>query len=141
MEQFLVLLATSLGFVDLEVSTPQQDFAVNVSDSEEEREKGLMGVESLESDEGMLFVFENESKRSFWMYNTSVPLDIVFLDSDLKVLNVEAADPEPSVPREKLERYSSDDGAQYVLEIRQGLADSSGIKKGERLGLELRPGF
>lgn len=120
---------TSVGEVTLEVA-----------DTPEERRVGLMGRESLARDRGMAFVYRDEAPRSFWMKNTLVPLDMVFLDSDLRVLNVETAEPRPNVSDAALERYRSDGAARYVLELNAGFAEEHGIGAGDTLDLcEVEP--
>jgi len=75
--------------------------------------------------EGMLFVFKNEGFHSFWLKNTLIPLDIVFLDKNKKVVNItENAQPCPS---DKCPSYRNQNPAKYVLEIRGGLADKIGL--------------
>lgn len=99
--------------------------------SEEERARGLMFRETLRSDQGMLFVFEKEGLHSFWMKNTRISLDILWLDNSKKVVHIEAgvppcwADPCPS--------YGPRTPARYVLELMAGGAASFGIKLNDRL--------
>ncbi|KYK30585.1 MAG: hypothetical protein AYK23_00920 [Candidatus Proteinoplasmatales archaeon SG8-5] len=106
------------------------EFQCELADTPAERAEGLMYVESMPQDEGMLFVFDNPLQVSFWMKNTLIPLDMIFIDSNGVVVNVEEADPEPGVPDAQLTRYSSDGPILYVLEINQGLAASYGIESG-----------
>ena len=76
-------------------------------------------------DQGMWFVFPGERKRQFWMKNTLIPLDIIFINSKLKVINViHRAQPETLTPRR------SKAPAQYVLELVGGQAKRRGIKPG-----------
>ncbi|MFP4229504.1 MAG: DUF192 domain-containing protein, partial [Candidatus Nanohaloarchaea archaeon] len=103
--------------------------------------RGLMNRENLSENSGMLFIYEDEDDRSFWMKNTSIPLDIVFMNSSMHITNIEKADPEPNTPDEDLASYESEEPAQYVLEINQNKSEEIGLEKGEKmgLGLELRP--
>jgi uncharacterized membrane protein (UPF0127 family) len=103
---------------------------LEVADEVRERERGLMGRESLPAGRGMLFEFPDEAPRSFWMKDTYVPLDIVFLDADGVVLNVESADPEPGVADDDLRRYRSDGPAQHVVEVERGFAAANGVEPG-----------
>lgn len=99
--------------------------------SDEERARGLMFRKKILSDQGMLFVFEREDVHSFWMKNTLVALDMLWLDSEKRVVYIAAdvppctADPCPS--------YGPDRPARYVLELASGRAAASGIKVGDRL--------
>lgn len=101
--------------------------SVEIADTPEERQQGLMGRTDLPENHGMLFVYEDERPRVFWMKQTEIPLDIIFLDAQKRVINVEQADPEPGVPPEQLERYTSDRPAQYVIELEQGFSEQHGI--------------
>jgi uncharacterized membrane protein (UPF0127 family) len=110
-------------------------FNVEIANSSEERARGLMFREELGENEGMLFVYEEEADRSFWMKNTLIPLDIIFLDSNFEVINIEAAAPEPNTSDGNLQRYRSDRPAQYVLEINQNRSEEIGLEKGSELSL------
>ena len=109
--------------------------SVEVADNKTERRRGLMFRESLCENCGMLFVYENADERAFWMKNTLIPLDIIFISEDEKVLNVETAYPEPNKSDSDLTRYRSDDEANYVLEVNAGFAEEKGIEKGTEVRL------
>ncbi len=95
------------------------------------RELGLMYRKQLADDQGMLFVFPVEKRLSFWMKNTYLPLDIIFIDRNLKVVSISAnAIPMTETPRE------STGPAQYVLEVKAGLADRWGLKPGVSMVIE-----
>ncbi len=102
--------------------------AVEVAETPSERARGLMGRESLPDDTGMLFVYEEADDRSFWMLNTKVPLDMVFVDGDRRVVNVEHAS-----PGFQGERYRSDGPARFVVEAERGYANETGISAGDEL--------
>ena len=110
-------------------------FEVEIADSSEERARGLMNREFLGENSGMLFVYEEKNDRSFWMKNTFIPLDIIFLDSNFEVINIEKADPEPNTSDDNLQRYKSDRPAQYVLEINQNRSEEIGLEKGSKMSL------
>jgi len=98
--------------------------------SPEDQAQGLMFRSFLDDNEGMFFVFPHEQNLSFWMKNTLIPLDIIFIDSSGKILNIEEA-----VPCEKdpCEKYSSTAPAQYVLEVNKGYSKEKEIKPGDYL--------
>lgn len=82
----------------------------------------------------MLFVMPREETQRFWMKNTLIPLDMVFLDSQRRVVNIEKAyPPEPGTPDSKLERYRSEEPAKYVVELEMNRTEELGIGKGDRL--------
>ena len=105
-----------------------QTIDVEFAKNEMERSLGLMYRSSMDEHQGMWFIFPEEAPRSFYMRNTEISLDIIYLDKDKKVVsiakNARRYD-ETSLPSEK--------PAMYVLEINGGLADKWGIDKGDRV--------
>jgi hypothetical protein len=102
---------------------------LEIADNDSERAQGLMYRESLASDHGMVFVYDRPQPLSFWMKNTLVPLDMVFVAANGTVLNVEHAD----VPAENSTdygSYTSDGPAQYVVEVNRGFANRTGVGPG-----------
>ncbi|MDY6769956.1 MAG: DUF192 domain-containing protein [Candidatus Nanohaloarchaea archaeon] len=124
-----VLAGMLAGAETAVVGTPTGDITVAVADTPAERRDGLMHRSSVPHD-GMLFVFDVAAPRTFWMKDTRIPLDIVFMASNGTVLNVAAADPEPGVAPAELARYRSDGPARYVLEVPQGDAADLGLAPG-----------
>lgn len=127
---FLPLIHPTLVYDDTE-------FSLEIADTPEERVTGLMNHENLSNNSGMLFLYEDEKTRSFWMKNTTIPLDIIFLDSEMKVVNIEKADPEPNTSDKNLTRYKSERPAQYVLEINQNKSEEIGLEEGSKMSLGL----
>jgi len=112
-----------------------QRFTVELAETLDKQALGLMFREALPEDHGMLFLFPVESRRSFWMKNTRIPLDIFYFDGDLRLVSVvENAQPcrTPSCPG-----YPSEGPAQYVLELNAGKAAELGIGPGDVLELRL----
>jgi uncharacterized membrane protein (UPF0127 family) len=105
-------------------------FHCELADTDAERSMGLMYREELEPDRGMLFVFDNPQNVSFWMKNTYIPLDIIFIDEDGIVVNILEAYPEPGVPDGNLTRYNSASPVKWVLEVNQGMSRIHGIVPG-----------
>lgn len=100
-------------------------FRVEVARSPQEHERGLMYRAHLDADAGMLFLFDHPSLLTFWMKNTLIPLDMLFLDADRKIVGiVENAEPQTLTAR----RVEAP--AQYVLEIGGGLSARLGIRPG-----------
>ena len=122
------------------VSFPESNTSiqVEVADTPQEREKGLMHREELAENRGMLFVFPEEDRRGFWMKNTLIPLDMMFIDSNGKILNIEKAYPEPNTSDEDLKTYRSDGEAKYVIEVNLNFTDRKGIEKGDRVVIPTR---
>lgn len=109
-----------------------------VADEPKERSLGLMHRESLPENQGMLFVYDTPQNRSFWMKNTLIPLDIIFIDENRIVLNVEEAFVEqPETPDGELTKYRSAGPALWVVEINQGLSAQNGISAGTVIDIEI----
>lgn len=112
------------------------DLKLEVADTREERRKGLMNRRSLEKNTGMLFIFPGEEKRGFWMKNTYIPLDIIFIDANKTVVKIHEADPQPNATEDELKIYRSGSPAKYVIEIEQDFSDRYGIETGDRVVIE-----
>jgi len=112
-----------------------QRFAVEVADTDEDRALGLMFRDKLADDHGMLFLFPTESRRSFWMKNTRIPLDILYFDADLRLVSV-AVNARPC-RTQRCPLYPSDGPAQYVLELNAGKASELGVRRGDELALHI----
>lgn len=102
-----------------------KEYNVKVAETEEEQANGLQGVKSLPEDEGMLFIFNEPQTVGFWMKDTEIPLDIIFIDEDSEVISVYHGEP-------MNENIAEEDNVKYVLEVNQG----SGIKPGDELNIE-----
>lgn len=117
------------------VKINERTFDVEVADEDEERIKGLSDRESLDKDKGMIFVFEQKGRHSFWMKNVSFPLDLIYI-SDNKVVDiVKNAEPKAKDATD-IQIYTPDADANYVLEINGGLSDEYGFEAGQEVTLE-----
>ena len=106
--------------------TGPHEFQVEIADDQRETQLGLMFRRSMADDEGMLFDFGAEEPRSFWMRNTYIPLDMLFIKADGTIDSIaERTTPlsDKSVP--------SKGPVRYVLEINGGLSDMLGIAAGD----------
>jgi uncharacterized membrane protein (UPF0127 family) len=101
-------------------------FQVEVARSEAEQEKGLMFRTSMGADEGMIFPMDPPRNASFWMRNTVIPLDIIYIGADHRILNVAAN----AVPYSETPLFSEGRAA-GVLELNGGRAAQLGIGKGD----------
>jgi uncharacterized membrane protein (UPF0127 family) len=92
--------------------------------------KGLMGRESIGQDEGMLFTFDEEGIHSFWMFNTTIPLDAIFFDSKGSVVDVIQMAP-CGLNITKCRFYTPKKPAKYVLEVNMGFSGNHSIIPGK----------
>ena len=112
---------------------PNVTVSMAVANSAEERRQGLMFVTSLPRNHGMVFVYPDAESRTFWMKNTYVPLDMVFVAPNGTVLNVEHADTQLNASTSELDRYSSEGDAKYVVELPRGFANRTDVDPGTKL--------
>lgn len=105
-----------------------QHLNLEIADDDYQRETGLMYRDAMEEKQGMLFIFNNEEPRGFYMKNTNIPLDLIFLNSQNKIVSI-AKNAQP----QSLETIPSNVPAQYVLEINGGLSDEWNLTVGDSL--------
>lgn len=116
------------GKLELHSATGTYKFNVEVVDTDATRAQGLMYRQELAEDAGMLFDFKKEQRVSFWMRNTFIPLDMIFIDAKgvVKNIHVNARPHDPTgIP--------SDGPVQYVLEIPGGRSVAIGLKPGDTM--------
>ena len=109
----------------MKIEIGDKEYNVEVARTEEEKIKGLQEKESLGENEGMLFIYDEPQELAFWMKDTAIPLDIVFIDEDGEVISVQQGQPYD-------ETLLEEDGVMYVLEVNQ----NSGIQPGDELDIE-----
>jgi YVTN family beta-propeller protein len=104
---------------------------IEVPDDQEESMRGLMFRQHLTWNAGMLFAFNDEGPRTFWMKNTLIPLDMIFVDSDSKIVDI--IENVPPCEQDECPTYPSKEPAQYVLEVNAGFVQHRGVKIGDHL--------
>ncbi|MBO0344635.1 DUF192 domain-containing protein [Roseibium sp. CAU 1637] len=116
--------------VALSIHTPEMvhAFQVEVARTDSERARGLMHREDMAVDQGMLFIFEAAGQRYFWMKDTPLSLDIIFVDEDGEIIRIA----DHTVPFSENIVPSNGD-ALYVLELLAGTSEELGITEGDRL--------
>lgn len=102
---------------------------IELADTDEKRTVGLMNRSELCQTCGMLFVFENSEPRSFWMKNTLISLDIIFMDEEGIILNIE----KNTIPLNETLRYNSIGKSKYVLEVNAGYSHEHNLKSGDKI--------
>lgn len=110
---------------------------MDIANDPEEYSRGLMFKKSLEWNNGMLFVFEDERTRSFWMKNTLIPLDIIFIDSNLTIVDIkENAQPCIENDNGPCQTYVSDHPAKFVLEVNAGFVQRNDVGVGDHVSID-----
>lgn len=132
----VVLISGCIGNQDIEVPEQNQVFIndncfyVELATTPDDRARGLMFREHLDPDKGMLFIFEEEGVHPFWMKNTLIPLDIIWISEDKEVVFISKntqpckTDICPSINPSKK--------AKYVLEVNGGISDKIGLNVGDK---------
>ena len=98
------------------------ELEAEIADEPAEQQRGLMERTELAENAGMLFVFEREQPRSFWMKNTLIPLSIAYMDSDGRIIDIQDMEPLDESP------HPSAEPAKYALEVNQGFYEERGIE-------------
>lgn len=101
---------------------------IEIADNDAKRMQGLMYRDSMSENKGMLFIFPDELERSFWMKNTIMPLDIIYINAGKQIITIQkntAPYSEDSVP--------SNGPAKYVLEVNAGFCDRHSVKVGDHI--------
>lgn len=128
---FVIKQEQTLGNIK-RVCFKQQCFSVEVVKTAVERERGLMFRESLGNNSGMLFVFRASGKYGFWMKNTLIPLDILWIDENKTVVYIKQ-DVQSCGKDDNCPIYYPDKDALYVLEINSGKVKENNISVGDKI--------
>ncbi len=116
----------TLTFLDKTRTRRMATIDIEIADSEYERTRGLMYRTRLPENAGMLFIFEDSRPRSFWMRNTPLPLDIIFVDEKERIVGIHRkATPLSYAPIESKKK------AKYVVEVHAGFCDAHGLSVGD----------
>lgn len=111
----------SITTIDIELAATPQD-----------REMGLMYRRKMDGNQGMFFVFDTEERQSFWMKNTHIPLDIIFVSQTMRVVHIA----ENCIPY-SLDQIPSFEYAKYVVEVNAGFSKKFGLKPGYQIRVEV----
>jgi hypothetical protein len=131
-------MAFSINFKSTTVKVGHQKLQVELAESEDQQEHGLMFRKKLKDNEGMLFVFKEEKVRRFWMKNTFIDLSIGYFDSKKTLVDIQ----DMKAVRSEMEKdttlpvYTSSSPAAFALEVPLGWFKKHNINKGDKLVLE-----
>lgn len=121
------------NYDELEVTFIQEgrEVTINaeVADTPEERQKGLMNREFLRFNNGMIFIFPTSEVRQFWMKDTLIPLDIIFIREDKVITKIH----KNTTPNNTDIRYSSESPAKYVIEVNGGWTEINNVREGDKV--------
>jgi len=105
---------------------------IEIADTDEKRTQGLMFRSSMKENQGMLFIFERENFQAFWMKNTMIPLDMIFVNAKKEIVNIRR-----NARPYDLSSYTSTAPAKYVVEVNGGFCLRHGIKSGDRISFRI----
>jgi len=117
-----------LYFLNQSDTSKKSKIDIEIAEDEAKRNQGLMFRRSMADTLGMLFIFEDSRPRNFWMKNTYIPLDIIFVNEKQEIVTIR----ENTVPFSEAS-ISSDGDAKYVVEVDAGFAQNHNMKKGDRI--------
>ena len=132
---FTVFLIIPKKLKTTSVLIDSQNYQLEIAKSISQKTIGLMNRKELCSNCGMVFVFDYPTIQSFWMKNTLIPLDMIFLDQNFTINTILTAYPQPNTPDNQLKLYQSLEPSQYVIEINAHQAKN--LKIGDTLRLNL----
>jgi len=105
---------------------------IEVVDTADEIEQGLMYRQKMDKNKGMLFIFPDMQPRGFWMKNTYIPLDIIYVDADKTIVSIQ----KNTIPLSRQD-LPSDGEAQYVIEVNAGFSDLHGLVPGDKVDFQV----
>lgn len=129
---FLICIALWRNAQPRQVYIGNQKFVLSIADTPGERQRGLQGRAHLAETEGMMFVFDEAGQYTFWMKDTLIPLDMVWVREGIVIdttLNAQA--PVLGTPDEQLPRFTSAEPADSVIELAAGAVERFGIEIGD----------
>ena len=124
------VLEGKLSFIN-KSDTEIRTIDIEIADNDPERSRGLMHRTKLSDQQGMLFIFDAEEDQSFWMKNTKISLDILYINAKKEIVTIyRHTQPYSESP------IPSFKPAQYVVEVRGGFCDQYGVKEGDKIHFE-----
>jgi uncharacterized protein len=123
----LVLSSCEYHLASMPITIDGHTFQVEIADTPQERERGLMFRKSMPDDHGMLFIFSGDQQLSFWMKNTEIPLAVAYVSEDGTIREIHHMKPH------SLEPIESDHSVRYALELNDGTFAHLGISVGDKI--------
>jgi len=113
------------------ITIGQKNINVEIADTPQKRQQGLMHRKKLNKDEGMLFIFTSEQTLSFWMKNTYIPLSIAYINKNCNIIDIQ--DMYPLKKNEPEKTYPSKAQSQLALEVNLGWFKKNNINLGDQI--------
>lgn len=114
----------------IQIGKKSLEVEVEIADTDQLQAQGLMFRKKMDADSGMLFVFDDEQTRSFWMKNTLIDLSIGYFNKDKKLIDIQDMAATSSIMQQSLPTYVSKSPAMYALEMNKGWYKKNKIKVG-----------
>lgn len=130
---FVSAQSFALSFGKKQIQLANKTLVVEIAETNEQHQHGLMFREKLSEDEGMLFIFKEEEPRFFWMKNTLIDLSIGYFDKHGVLIDIQEMKSGKGIPTSALPSYPSSKPAKYALEMRKGWFVKNRIKIGSKL--------
>lgn len=124
-----------ITFKKAQIQVAHKKIQVEIAQTPQQHQRGLMYREKLDQDGGMLFIFEKEDELSFWMKNTYVDLSIAYIDKNKKIVDIQEMKATSKMQIVEPPTYPSLKPAQYALEMNQGWFKKNKIKIGDKITL------
>ena len=116
-------------FETTEMTIKDKKFTIEIADTQVRRERGLMHRDKMAADHGMIFIFDTPDNYKFWMKNTKIPLDLIFLDASGKVVGICDLKPLDETG------VGCDAVSSYAIELNAGTAKNAALKVGDKITL------
>jgi uncharacterized membrane protein (UPF0127 family) len=118
----------TLDFISAGEKKPARTIDIEIAENDSSREKGLMWRKTMTDEQGMLFIFDKQELHSFWMKNTILSLDIIFVSENNEIVKIQK-----KAKPYSLESIPSGKPAKFVVEVNGGFSDKYGIKEGDKI--------
>lgn len=117
-----------LQFLAAEKDSVIRAIDIEIADTPDTRTQGLMWRRSMEDKQGMLFIMEENELQSFWMLNTYISLDIIYVNENKEIVSIQAN----TIPQ-SIQAVPSGEAAKYVVEVNAGFCEQVGLQVGDRI--------
>lgn len=121
----------------ISIYTSGHTFSLEIAKTISQKNRGLSKRRSLCPNCGMLFIFNTENIYPFWMKDTLIPLDMIWLNSQNQIVSIETAQVQPNTPNSQLKIYQNTKPAMFIIELNGGTAQKLNLKVGDTIPISL----